>query len=96
MSCDQADGPAHQQIRCTKSREARENEDIMEHQRSLDLANVPVPRDLDDLVKILRETFSNNCVNIEYVTKLLSNYKSNPQEWSKYAKYDPSKLAWLL
>ena len=67
------------------------NEKIAEHQAKLDLKNVPVPKDLTELISSLHEVFSSDFVNVEYVSKLLSNYKSNPKDWRQYAKYDPNK-----
>ena len=72
---------------CTISQCSR----IQAHQLKLDLDNVPVPKDLDELVKMLREVFADEVVNVEYVMKLMSNYKSNPKDWRNYAKYDPNK-----
>ena len=53
--------------------------------------SVPVPKDLDELVTILREIFSNNDVDVNYVKKVMANYKSNRKDWSQYAKYDPHR-----
>lgn len=57
----------------------------------LDLNNVPVPSDLKELVTHIRNVFSKDDVNVEYVIKLLENYKSNAKDWRQYAKYDPHK-----
>lgn len=74
-----------------RERRLSENEKIMEHQSKLDFDNVPVPADLNELVSMLRQIFTNDLVNVEYVTKLIANYKSNPKDWRQYAKYDPHK-----
>lgn len=57
----------------------------------LDHNNIPVPQDLTQLVRILRVIFDKDVVDVDYVTQLLKNYKSNPRDWRKYAKYDPHK-----
>lgn len=75
-----------------RERRMSENEKIMEHQSKLDFDNVPVPTDLNELVSMLREIFSNELVNVEYVRQLITNYKSNPKDWRQYAKYDPHRL----
>lgn len=75
-----------------RERRTSENEKIMEHQSKLDFNNVPVPNDLSELIAMLREIFSNELVNVEYVAKLITNYRSNPKDWRQYAKYDPHKL----
>jgi len=46
---------------------------------------------LTDLIHRLREIFSSDRVNVEYVSELLASYKSNPAEWKQYAKFDPFK-----
>jgi hypothetical protein len=74
-----------------RNRSLSENEKIMEHQAKLDFNNVPVPKDLNDLIGKLREVFSYDFINVEYVQKLMENYKSNPKDWRQYAKYDPHK-----
>jgi cysteine dioxygenase len=57
----------------------------------LDFDNVPVPKDLNELCQILHKVFEQETVNVEYVTKIIENYKSNPKDWRQYAKYDPHK-----
>lgn len=57
----------------------------------LDHNNVPVPQDLTELARILRVIFNKDVVDVDYVNQLLKNYKSNPRDWRKYAKYDPHK-----
>lgn len=74
-----------------RERRLSENEKIMEHQTKLDFENVPVPSDLNELVSMLREIFSKDLVNVEYVQQLITNYKSNPKDWRQYAKYDPHR-----
>ena len=60
-------------------------------QIKLDLNNVPIPVNLNDLCKEIHKVFANDTVNVEYVIKLLENYKSNVKDWRQYAKYDPHK-----
>lgn len=43
---------------------------------------------LDELIGKLHEAFATNDVNIDYVQDLMATYRSNPQEWRKYAKFD--------
>jgi hypothetical protein len=68
-----------------------QTEKISAHHAKLDLDNVPVPKDLNELVRILHEVFADDIVNVDYVKKLIENYKSNPKDWKNYAKYDPHK-----
>jgi len=62
----------------------------------LDHNNVPVPQDLTELARILRVIFNKDVVDVDYVNQLLKNYKSNPRDWRKYAKYDPHKYTRTL
>ena len=68
-----------------------EKSTTISHEKKLDYNNIPVPKDLNELVENLREIFSVDTVDVDYVTKLLQSYKSNPKEWRKYVKYDPHK-----
>lgn len=43
---------------------------------------------LEDVQQLLREEFSGTRVDIDRVRKILSNYKTNPKDWAKYAKFD--------
>lgn len=74
-----------------RERTESENVKIKEHDAKVDLENVPVPKDMSELVALMGAVFEKDIVNVEYVLKLLSNYKSNPSDWRKYAKYDPHK-----
>ena len=56
-----------------------------------DAENAPVPKDLSQLCQILHRVFAQDTVNVEYVKRIIENYKSNPKDWKKYAKYDPHK-----
>lgn len=48
----------------------------------------PAVLTLTDLIKELHSAFASDTVNVEYVHQLMTNYKSNPTEWRKYAKFD--------
>lgn len=43
---------------------------------------------LPDLIAKLHEIFEKDEVDIDYVMDVMRSYKSNPQEWKKYAKFD--------
>ncbi|KAK9503482.1 hypothetical protein O3M35_010028 [Rhynocoris fuscipes] len=43
---------------------------------------------LDDVLVHLRDAFSGDKVDIDYVSNILKAYKSNPQEWRRFAKFD--------
>lgn len=43
---------------------------------------------LRELIAKLHEAFATNDVDIDYVQDLMVAYKSNPQEWKKFAKFD--------
>lgn len=48
----------------------------------------PEVDNLDDLINELHCVFEDDHVNIEYVHNLMANYKSNPADWRKFAKFD--------
>ncbi|KAG0215523.1 Cysteine dioxygenase [Mortierella sp. GBA30] len=57
---------------------------------------VPVPKDLDDLVRLLHIELGANGldsegVDVERVQKLMTNYTSNQADWAKYALFDKSR-----
>ncbi|KAF9331008.1 Cysteine dioxygenase [Podila minutissima] len=57
---------------------------------------VPVPKDLDDLVRLLHIELGTSglaCegVDVERVKTLMANYTSNQQDWQKYALFDKSR-----
>ncbi|KAG0317050.1 Cysteine dioxygenase [Dissophora globulifera] len=57
---------------------------------------VPVPTDLDDLVRLLHVELGTNGldskdVDIERVQKLMANYSSKEADWSKYALFDKGR-----
>ncbi|RWS16804.1 cysteine dioxygenase type 1-like protein [Dinothrombium tinctorium] len=43
---------------------------------------------LDELVVKLREIFSQDDIDVDYVQQLMLSYKSNPRDWRKYAHFD--------
>ncbi|XP_075988554.1 cysteine dioxygenase type 1 [Anticarsia gemmatalis] len=43
---------------------------------------------LERLIEELHRVFSRDYVNVQEVQKLMAGYKSNPKDWSKYAKFD--------
>ena len=42
----------------------------------------------DELIELLLEKFEADSVNIEEVEAILASYKSRPEDWKKYAKFD--------
>ncbi|KAJ9081895.1 hypothetical protein DSO57_1010105 [Entomophthora muscae] len=57
---------------------------------------VPIPRDMDELVTLIREELGefgldSKHVDIDRIKKLMENYSSNCQDWQKYAHFDNSK-----
>lgn len=73
-----------------------ENTTINREDVKLDLENVPVSKDLKELCAHLHRVFAKDNVNVDYVTKLLENYNSNPKDWRQYAKYDPHKYSFNI
>ncbi len=43
---------------------------------------------LKDLISELHKAFEDDTVDIDHVENLMRSYKSNPQEWNRFAKYD--------
>ncbi|XP_018046645.1 PREDICTED: cysteine dioxygenase type 1 [Atta colombica] len=43
---------------------------------------------LRELIDALYEAYNTDNVNIDYVQNLMMDYKSNPAEWKKFAKFD--------
>lgn len=43
---------------------------------------------LEELVAELHKAFEGDAVDVDHVMELMRNYKSNPSEWKKYAKFD--------
>ena len=43
---------------------------------------------LRELIDALYEAYNTDNVNIDYVQDLMMNYKSNPADWKKFAKFD--------
>ena len=49
---------------------------------------LPTPDCLENMIEGLQILFENDEVNIEEVKKYMAEYKSNPADWRKYAKFD--------
>ncbi|XP_046575860.1 cysteine dioxygenase type 1-like [Haliotis rubra] len=49
------------------------------------------PENFEDLITRLRDIFQSDKVNIDYVKSLMSAYKSDRNEWKKYAKFDRNR-----
>lgn len=43
---------------------------------------------LDGLVEQLHKAFETDYVDIDHVQGIMAAYRSNPQDWKKYAKFD--------
>ncbi|KAF9430526.1 hypothetical protein BGZ94_006321 [Podila epigama] len=57
---------------------------------------VPIPKDLDELVRLLHKELGSNglaCegVDVERIKTLMANYTSNRDDWEKYALFDKSR-----
>lgn len=52
---------------------------------------VPVLNSLEELVAFLHDVFSSDSVNVDYVKAAMATYKSNCNEWARYAKFDRYK-----
>lgn len=53
-----------------------------------DEKRIPTIHNLAELIEELRKVFDSDSVNVEYVKALMYSYKSNPQDWKPYAKFD--------
>lgn len=53
-----------------------------------DEKNVPAVSSLVQLIEELHKVFAHDKVNIDYVKALLTAYKSDPNDWKEYAKFD--------
>jgi len=58
------------------------------HDSDCHAQRAPVITSLEDLQTHLHHVFDSEHVNIEMVESLMSSYKSNSNEWKKYAKFD--------
>ena len=61
-----------------------------------DSEGIPIPKDLDELVSLLHKELGANGldsegVDVERVQKLMANYASNPEDWSKYAMFEKGR-----
>ncbi|XP_037114547.1 cysteine dioxygenase type 1 [Syngnathus acus] len=45
-------------------------------------------KNLQELIQKLRKIFQDNQINVDEVQELMESYKSNPQDWTKYAMFD--------
>lgn len=53
-----------------------------------DEKRVPTIHNLKELIEELHKVFDSDRVNVDYVKALMYSYKSNPQDWKQYAKFD--------
>ncbi|GJJ78650.1 cysteine dioxygenase [Entomortierella parvispora] len=63
---------------------------------AVDSEGIPIPKDLDELVKLLHKELGANGldsedVDVERVQKIMANYSSNPEDWAKYAMFEKSR-----
>ncbi|XP_022917051.1 cysteine dioxygenase type 1 [Onthophagus taurus] len=49
---------------------------------------MPVVTNLEQLIEELRIVFDSDQVDIDYVKELMTSYKSNKEDWAKYAMFD--------
>ncbi|KAK8396094.1 hypothetical protein O3P69_005298 [Scylla paramamosain] len=54
----------------------------------MEISALPQINNLDDLIGELYKVFDGDEVNVDFVNHLMSSYKSNPQDWKKFAKFD--------
>ncbi|XP_050686474.1 cysteine dioxygenase-like [Eriocheir sinensis] len=54
----------------------------------MEVCCVPQVSSLEELIEELYKVFEYNEVDVDYVQALMESYKSNPQDWKKYAKFD--------
>ncbi|XP_049620070.1 cysteine dioxygenase type 1-like isoform X2 [Syngnathus scovelli] len=47
-----------------------------------------MPKDLKELIQKLREIFQDDHINVDEVRELMESYRSNPEDWKKYAMFD--------
>ncbi|XP_001632450.3 cysteine dioxygenase type 1 [Nematostella vectensis] len=52
-------------------------------------AKIKAPENLDELIRELHEVFESDRVDIDQVKTLMESYRSNQDDWQKYANYDP-------
>ena len=50
------------------------------------------PDSLEELVQKLQKMFEAEQVDIESVKNLMASYKSNPEDWARFARFDPSRF----
>ena len=52
---------------------------------------IPEITSLDELIKEIYKIFEGDDIDVDYMIEVFKNYKSNPQDWKKFAKYDRYK-----
>ena len=57
----------------------------------MECTKVPEISSLQELIKEIYKLFEADEIDVDYMIQLFQNYKSNPQEWKKYAKFDRYK-----
>uniref|UniRef100_A0A8C7D744 Cysteine dioxygenase n=1 Tax=Oncorhynchus kisutch TaxID=8019 RepID=A0A8C7D744_ONCKI len=57
----------------------------------MEKTEVMTPKSLDDLIKLLHKLFESDKINVEEVQQIMEAYDSNPQEWKKFAMFDPTR-----
>ncbi|CAB1319339.1 unnamed protein product, partial [Coregonus sp. 'balchen'] len=55
----------------------------------MEKTEVMKPETLDDLIKLLHKHYESEDINVTEVNNIMEAYDSNPQEWMKFAKFDP-------
>ncbi|XP_060081912.1 cysteine dioxygenase type 1-like [Ylistrum balloti] len=53
-----------------------------------DTKKIEAPQSLNDLISELHKVFEADKVNVDYVKELMTSYKSNRDDWKKFAKFD--------
>ena len=48
----------------------------------------PKVNSLDELIQEVHAAFEGDTVDVDYVEDLMTNYRSNPADWKKFAKFD--------
>jgi cysteine dioxygenase len=60
----------------------------VETKSHVDKMEVPPIGSLQELIDHLKVVFASDTVDVDYVKAVLASYKSNPQDWKKYAMFD--------
>lgn len=56
-----------------------------------DPSTIVPPSSLTELIQRLHQIFAHDAISVEYVQRLMASYESKPQEWKKFAKFDPHR-----